>query len=385
MGVSTSRIEEDKALQLCRERKKFVRQALDGRCSLAATHVTYVQSLRNTGTALRKFVEPEGPIESSLYTSTNATPEPRSATGKSVSHLSFSSPKFSQPVDAAKTHSPFPSLPSSSRFQENHMKFRGFSSKKVEEKPPSPVIETVISSNSPQNVTPRSTEQAESSQFEDSPLPPESPPWDYFNLHRTDHEFSFQKGKGMNQMYENVDDLRRVREEEGIPELEDEEEKASLHEREESRDSEDEFDEPSADTLVRSFENLNRLHEHDAPSTSPTMPSVESVASESEFVNGRKINSPDLSPVRPNPSIAPFPTEVKKTPVKEDCIESKVAAKDFLSSIKDIEFLFIKASESGKEVPRMLEANKLHFRPIFPEKESMSSLSLSLSVKFFLF
>jgi hypothetical protein len=48
--------------------------------------------------------------------------------------------------------------------------------------------------------------------------------------------------------------------------------------------------------------------------------------------------------------------------------------------MKDIEYLFIKASDSGKEVPRMLEANKLHFRPLAPGKESMASLSLSLSL-----
>ncbi|KAJ4906246.1 hypothetical protein Rs2_09904 [Raphanus sativus] len=75
MGATTSRIDEDKALQLCRERKKFVQQALDGRCLLAAAHVSYVQSLKNTGTALRKFAETEVPVESSLYTSTtSATP-----------------------------------------------------------------------------------------------------------------------------------------------------------------------------------------------------------------------------------------------------------------------------------------------------------------------
>lgn len=382
MGVSSSKLEEDKALQLCRERKKFVRQALDGRCSLAATHVMYVQSLRNTGTALRKFVEPEGPIESSLYTSTNATPEPLSLTGKSPSQFSFS-PNFSQHVETTGIHSPSPSPPTSSRFQANHMKFRGFSYKKVEEKPPSPAIEAVISSNTPQNTTPRSTEPAESSQFEDSPLPPETQPWDYFADHPIDHQFSFQEGRGMNQQYESADDLRRLREEEGIPELEDEEEKASFHEKEQqSQDLEDDFDEPAPQTLVRPFENRNRLHDHNAPSASPTMPSAESVASESELVNGGRSNSPSLSPVRATSSIAAHPTDQKEAPVKEDCIENKVASKDFFSSMKDIELLFIKASDSGKEVPRMLEANKLHFRPIFEEKDSDSMASTILKACF---
>ncbi|KAJ9189088.1 hypothetical protein P3X46_000419 [Hevea brasiliensis] len=383
MGVTSSKIEDDKALQLCRERKKFVRQALDGRCSLAAAHVTYVQSLKNTGTALRKFFEPEAPVESSLYTSTNATPEPLALTEKSLSHFSISSRSLSHPVDAIENLSPSPSPPSSSRFQANHMKFRGFSSKKVEEKPPVVVTGTVTSSSTPQNTTPRSTEKPETSPFEASSVPPGNPPWDYFGLFNPiDHQFSFQEGKEMKSGLENVDDFRRLREEEGIPELEDEEEKHSFHASEESEDSEDEFDDPPVDTLVRSFENLNRVQDHVVSSASSAMPSTGSVTSETELVNGEKSNSPDLSPLRtPSPAVA-ISSETKKIPVKEDRTENKVSPKDFFTSIKDIDSLFIKASEAGKEVPRMLEANKLRFRPIVPAKENGSVASTFLKACF---
>ncbi|KAF5751654.1 hypothetical protein HS088_TW02G00670 [Tripterygium wilfordii] len=369
MGAANSKIEEEKALLLCRERKKFVRQALDGRCSLAAAHVAYIQSLKLTGTALRKFLAPEAPIESSLYTSTTATPEPVALTEKSLSQFSFSSPTLSQPVEATENLSPSPSPPSSTRFQVNHMRFRGFSSNKVEEKHPLPVTGTVTSSSTPQNVTPYSSNKPETSPFEGSSG---TPPWDFFGFfHPIDHQFSFQDGKGMNQGFENLDRTRQLREEEGIPELEDEEEKASSHEREESQDSEDEFDESPTDTLVRSFENLNRIHDHRVPSAAPTMPSAASVASESELLNGEKSNSPHISPPRTPSSAVTNPT-TKETPVKEDGAANKVAPKDFLSSMKDIEYLFMKASESGKEVSRMLDANKLHFRPIVPGKESGS-------------
>ncbi|XVF05640.1 hypothetical protein REPUB_Repub05bG0190000 [Reevesia pubescens] len=370
MGASGSKIEEDKALQLCRERKKYVRQALDGRCSLAAAHVAYIETLKSTGTALRKFVELEAPVESSLYTSTNATPEPLALTEKSLSQFSYSSPSFSQRVDATETFSPSPSPPTSSHFQVNHMKFGVMSSKKIEEKPPLPDIRLVTSSSTPHNITPPSTAKPESSPFEASSLPPGTPQWDFFGLwHPIDHQLSFQEGKELNQGSETVDDLRRPREEEGLPELEDDE-GASLHESEETQGSEDEFDdEPPVDTLVRSFENLNRVNDHKIANASSAIPSAVSVASETDFVNGEKSNSPDLSPLRGTPSSVSIPTEIKKTPVKEDGSENQVAPKDFLSVMKDIEFLFIKASDSGKEVPRMLEANKLHFRPIFPGKE----------------
>nr|KYP73184.1 hypothetical protein KK1_005797 [Cajanus cajan] len=314
MGASSSKMEDDKALQLCRERKKFVRQALDGRCSLAAAHVSYIQSLKNIGTALRKFTEPEGPIEPSLYTSTNATQEqPLALTERT---LSFSSPSVSHHID--ETFSPTPSPPSSSsKFRANHMKLSSISSKKIEEKPPVPVLGIVTSSGTTTTTAQNASVMSETAAFGDSSLPAGTPQWDFFGLfHPIDHQFSFQDGKGMHQDIGNVDDIQRLRDEEGIPE-----------------DSEDEFDEePTAETLVQRFENLNR---------SNTLP----------------------------------PPETNKPRVKGSHSENKVTPKNFFLSVRDIELLFIKASESGKEVPRMLEANKFHFRPIFPGKENGSLVS----------
>jgi len=376
MGASSSKMEDDKALQLCRERKKFVRQALDGRCSLAAAHVSYIQSLKNTGTALRKFTEPEGPIEPSLYT--NATPEqPLALTERT---LSFSSPSVSHHIDAAEheTFSPTPSPPSSSsKFRANHMKHSTISSKKVEERPPVPVIGIVTSSGT--------TTQNASVAFEDSSLPAGTPQWDFFGLfHPIDHQFSFQDGKGMHQDMGNADDIQRLREEEGIPELEDDEEKSSSHGREHSRDSEDEFDEePTAETLVQRFENLNRANSsHVQADATPatTRPLSGHSASEVESVNGEKGKSANLSTSKTAPMAALPPPETNKPMEKESHSENKVTPKNFFSSVRDIELLFNKASESGKEVPRMLEANKFHFRPIFPGKES----NLAVSLLFFL-
>ncbi|XP_042514897.1 protein ROLLING AND ERECT LEAF 2-like [Macadamia integrifolia] len=375
MGASNSKIEEDKALQLCRERKKFVRQALDGRCSLAAAHVTYIQSLKNTGTALRKFVEPEASIESSLYTSTSATPEPLALTEKSLSQFSYSSPSLSQRVEAAETLSPTPSPPLSGRFRVNYMKAGGGSSRTVEERA-FPVTRTLKSSSSTlQNLTPRSGERPETSPFQDPPLPPEVP-WDYFGLpHSIDNQFSFHDGRGLNHDgLDSHDDITHPREEEGMSELEDEEQKSSYSGRMESEESEDEFDEPSTENLVRSFENRNRVLDSHSTNTSPIP--------EAKILNGDKSKSPDLTPLRTTASVAPLPIYDKKLAEIDAGTENKLAPKDFLSIIKEVELLFLKASESGKEVPRMLEANKFHFRPIFPGKEGHSRTSMFLKACF---
>ncbi|MCD7459014.1 hypothetical protein HAX54_039810 [Datura stramonium] len=358
MGASNSKLEEDKALQLCRERKKFVRQALDGRCNLAATHIAYIESLRITGTALRRFAEPEAPVESSIYTSVSATPELLALTEKSLSHFSFSSRSISHHVDATENILPSPSPPTSSRYHANHMKFRGTFSRKVEEKPSVPV-NVSVTSGTPQNSTPRSTERPEASPFEIPPFPSESSPWDYFGL-------TSQDGRA-----ENGNDNRHLGDEDRIPASEDEEEHYSSPGRDGSQVSDDEFDEPSTETLVRSFQNVNRTTDHASISGSPEITSVRRAVSEAKSLNGEKSKSPDLSPLRAAPS-GPADDNDMKTPVKENDAENKIAPKDFFFSIKDIEYLFIKASESGREVPRMLEANKFHFRPIFPGKESGS-------------
>ncbi|CAA7018407.1 unnamed protein product [Microthlaspi erraticum] len=357
MGASTSRIDEDKALQLCRDRKKFVQQALDGRCLLAAAHVSYVQSLKSTGTALRRFAETEVPVESSLYTSTSATPEqqPLALTEKSASHPSYSPPPASH--SHHDTYSPPSSPPGSSSFQVNHMKFKGFSSKKVEEKPPVSIVATVTSSS----IIPpsRSVEKMESTPSEESSsMPSETPPWDYFGLsHPIDNQFSSSSHVGNGHVSRSV---------KGEDETPDDGENFSFQEREESRDSDDdEFDEPTSDTLVRSFENFNRVRrDHSA------LPQREGV--ENEFSDAEKSKTPELSPpVTPLAAATP----VNKTPNKRDHTENKLPPRDFLSSMKEIELHFVKASETGKEVPRMLEANKLHFRPIVPSKESGAGAS----------
>ncbi|BAT89071.1 hypothetical protein VIGAN_05275200 [Vigna angularis var. angularis] len=367
MGASSSKMDDDKALQLCRERKKFVRQALDGRCSLAAAHVSYVQSLKSTGTALRKFTEPEAPI-------TNATLEPFE---KTLSQFSLSSRSVSQHIDTTETFSPTPSPPSSSKFQANHMKFSSSSSKKVEEKLPVPVVGIVTSSGTPHDAAAQTPEKFDpSASAGDYSLPVETPPWDYFGLfHPIDHQFSFQEGKVMHQdMVGNADDITQLMEEEGIPELEDDE-KVSSNGREDSTDSEDEFDdEPATDNLVQRFENFNRVNDHvranDAPAT--IKPLKGDSASEFEHVNVEKGNSPVVSQLETASTEVELPTESNKLTENENRSE-KVVPKDIFSGMKDIEFLFIKASESGKEVPRMLEANKLHFRPLIPAKESRSA------------
>lgn len=370
MGASSSTLEDDKALQLCRDRKKFVRQALDGRCSLAAAHYSYIESLRNIGTALRKFAESQATAESSVYTSTTATTathEPLVQNGRSHSHLPSSSSSLTQHVDASDTRSL--TLPNSDRFQANYMRAGLSSSTTVEERLFPPVKTLRSTPSTPQNETPQSIDRPQTPQDEDFHLHPESPAWDYFGLlHPIDKQFSFQEVNGMNHGFDNADDIRRFREEEGIPELE--EEKVSFIGHTESEESEDEFEEPSTDTLVQKYEN-RRVTDPDSSSMSSGVSSTKNISSENKVLDEANNNSLVTSKT----DLAVTPSHEKEKPEEEPGSPNNVTPKDFLSSIKEIELLFVNASDSGKEVPRMLEANKLHFRPIFPGKEGGSVTS----------
>lgn len=265
------------------------------------------------------------------------------------------------------------------------MKFRGSFAKKVEEKPPVVVTGTISSLSTPQNITPHSHEQAEASPSQTPIREPETPPWDFFGLsHPIDSHFSSREQE-VAHGFEFSDDLGHDREHEGFPELEDEEENVSCRDQSQGSESEDEFDDdPSSDTLVRSFKNLNREESLGTIGASPSMPTVANTASENELVNEEKINSPKLSPLKTMANTAKSsetmatPRDAKVTPMKGDSVEHKIAPKDFVSSMRDVEYLFVKASDSGKEVPRMLEANKLHFRPLLPGQEPGASATSSL-------
>ncbi|XP_076883373.1 protein ALTERED PHOSPHATE STARVATION RESPONSE 1-like [Bidens hawaiensis] len=59
MGISQSKTDKCEALKLCKQRKIFIKQAIDSRYDFSAAHLAYTQSLREIGIALRRFAESE--------------------------------------------------------------------------------------------------------------------------------------------------------------------------------------------------------------------------------------------------------------------------------------------------------------------------------------
>lgn len=362
-GLTGSKTEEDKALQLCRERKKSVRQAVDGWGSLVYAHFMFVQSLRNVGTALTKFFETESPNGSPSYASMSTTPEPIALTEKSTFQFSSSPPSGSHRFHSKGALSPS-LLPTSSSVRASCMKFQGSCSTKVEETLASPATQTVTSSCTPENVPHCSSKKPETSPLKNPAVPPGSPLWDFFgHSHPIDHQFPFLEGKGARQGLENSDDVRKLMDEKEVYEPGYDEEKDSFSSAEGSLDSEDEFSMASVDTPVGISKNSREVNDEGKPSLSPTR------ASGMNSLKGEKGYSPDLSPLRKTSPVADLEADAENISFEEDSSGAKFHPKDFISSINDIERLFLKASEYGKEVPRMLEANKLNIQLVCPGKE----------------
>ncbi|KAI3409519.1 DUF632 domain-containing protein, partial [Psidium guajava] len=284
---------------------------------------------------------------------TSATPAPLACTEKSIVQFSSSPPSGSHCSHGKGTLSPSLS-PASSSVRAGHTKVQGSYSTSVEETLAPPATQTVTSSCAPENVPHCSSKKPETSPLKNPVVPPGSPLWDYFGQsHPIDRQFSFLEGKGVREASDNSDYEKEVFE----PEYD------SFSSAEGSLDSEDEFSMASADTPFGTSENSNRVNDEGKPSLSPKR------ALGMNSLKGEKSYSPVLSPLRKTSPVVDLEADAEKISFEEDSSGAKFHPKDFISSINDIVRLFLKASEFGKEVPWMLEANKLNMQLVCPTKE----------------
>lgn len=193
MGCSNSKLGEDEAVQICRDRKRFIKQAVEHRTSFASSHIAYIQSLRKVSDALREYIEGDEPHEF-------VTPaKMMSSTSEGFIELSQSKvePKLEVSYLVASETRPV----------------------QVEEKPPT--------SPETYHVETYGADSFFGMNMNNSPnIPPPSPQnsqWDFFwnPFSSLDYYgYNYDNRKGME------DEVRRVREEEGIPDLEEEEDES---------------------------------------------------------------------------------------------------------------------------------------------------------------
>ncbi|KAL1190326.1 Protein ALTERED PHOSPHATE STARVATION RESPONSE 1 [Cardamine amara subsp. amara] len=277
MGCSNSKTsmkkkKNNEPLHLCKERKRFVKQAMDSRCALAAAHVSYIRSLRNIGICLRHYAEAETADES--YPSLTAT-EPEKSPSHNSSYLDDS------PLSHNSTPNPNPKplLNLSYAKTETANSAVTFTINPLSDCDDD--LEETMPAFSPPLPRPRR---------------PETSSWDYFDT--CDDGFDSFRFVGLSEQTDIDCDASSVL---GLEKLtKGNVAKCGMALKESSF---------KAEQRKQSCEDEGGNGEREDPS---------------EFITHR--------------------------------------AKDFVSSIKDIEHKFFRASESGREVSRMLEANKIRVR-----------------------
>ncbi|KAL8143475.1 hypothetical protein V2J09_016507 [Rumex salicifolius] len=315
MGSSSSKSENTEALGLCKLRRKLIKQAIESRYALAASHVSYIDSLRNIGVSLRRFAEAEVLIET--------------CADKSPSH-SYASPSPSHIVD-----SPLQNETSVPRL--SYMKSSSAAALTVRFHPASNI----------------SVVDDESIAF---PMPPPPPPipgsgsWDYFTPVHEDESFRFMGHTEIGVAFDADLEMWGT----------DQEKEKIVHDRSAKDDSElAHTSKMSSNRMSPVSEAENGVHESvDAQSTDC---SARDLVNKGSYDGNKPGKEKELGHEREDPS--EFITH---------------RAKDFVSSIKDIEHRFFRASEAGKEVSKMLEVNKI--RVGYAEATGDSSDSAALSV-----
>ncbi|GER45787.1 hypothetical protein STAS_22767, partial [Striga asiatica] len=212
MGCSTSKLDDEEAVRLCKDRKKFIRQAVEHRTKFASGHMAYIQAMRRVSVALREYLDGDNPRD--FFLDPFTTPPKKTGPG----FISIKTPdSFS--VTSCKI---------------NYFRSGGNnSSVSVEERPP----------RSPDTYRVESYTHYGSSFFEYLPnnghnYYPTPPPlqhssprasssqWEFFwNPFSSLDYYGYPTTNGLDQsmmLDDESDGIRQVREEEGIPDLEEE-------------------------------------------------------------------------------------------------------------------------------------------------------------------
>ncbi|PKA63939.1 hypothetical protein AXF42_Ash004949 [Apostasia shenzhenica] len=227
MGCSASKLEDEEAVQLCRDRRNFIKQAVEQRNRFASGHLAYIESMRRVSVSLLRYVEAEDHyLLSDSYNTPPFTP---------VKRLS---PEITGIPLKSFTATPDEKIKSSFRTV-NYLRSGGNPSILVEELPE--VDETVriesfypvdhygvdsffSSQASPVNTSSPSFFSSPFNRISHQPQSPQaSSQWDCFwNPFSSLDPYGYPLGSSFDRI-ENDEDmvgLRQVREAEGIPELE---------------------------------------------------------------------------------------------------------------------------------------------------------------------
>ncbi|XP_059623416.1 protein ALTERED PHOSPHATE STARVATION RESPONSE 1-like [Cornus florida] len=315
MGCAASRSsdEDDDVVSLCRERKRLMKSAVELRYKLADAYCKYNQSLHAVALAIRLFVARHSSPSSPFLITFPSRSEPKNETLVSNPMYLQQRPSESKTHEAVPCKSPVNRVSSHSSNLEKENLEREEDDNEDEG---GEVCEHFYGG-------------------EDPPMP--SPEfdfgWDFFN------PFDGVKTEVVNGFSQSSDDdLRAVREAEGIPELEEEDE-----ERESSGERKAVMEDDGERKAVMEDDG-DVGHEEEARTT----------------VGDAKLSQGEHKGLK--------------------VIDTPTSGRELLEALKDVEDHFIRAYDSGVEISKMLETNVVHLQPDLEEiKESSSKLTQSIT------
>ncbi|CAL9150616.1 unnamed protein product [Musa hybrid cultivar] len=310
-GCAASRLggsgEDDDPVALCRERKRLIRAAVERRYDLAAAHAAYIHSLNAVAAAIDIFVARLSAPAPLLITLPAASGDGDPAPASSSCAYLRQMPSEPKTESVAYHPSPPPSSPSNS------------SSAGYADAADAVEAEEEDHEEEEEEEDMRAGETSCGYFFSAArPRPPSPPPevfgWDFFSpfdeVRPAEEPVVMIRGLDPN----SDEDLRAVREQEGIPELEEAEE-----------EEEEEDNEAKDGTVVDDKEKMVALGVGETP----------------ESGGGRMV-------VQGSDAGQEQELAVLETPEK---------GRELLQALRDVEDHFIRAYNAGKEVSRMLEAN----------------------------
>ncbi|KAG2266909.1 hypothetical protein Bca4012_075615 [Brassica carinata] len=264
MGCSHSKLDDEESVQICKDRKRFIKQAIEHRTKFASSHIAYIQSLRKVSDALHDFIEgdnykpPHDFLQDSFVTPVKRLPPSRSRRLSSSSRSGGGGGEFITISPSSMPQKMIQDKPRT-KVRASYLMANRTRPVRVEERSPETFRVESFSPPSQQygeadgffgmnmNMN-MNTSAASSSSFWNplsSPeqqrlsthnIPPPSPQnsqWDFFwnpfsYLEYYGYNNSYDRGSVDNNRSGTKDDevrgLRRVREEEGIPDLEEDDE-----------------------------------------------------------------------------------------------------------------------------------------------------------------
>lgn len=103
MGCTSSKLDDLPAVALCRERCTFLDEAIHQRYSLAASHLSYINSLTSIGHSLHHFIQ----LDSTISTAAATSPPPPPKTNTNNHHLSTTKHSSPSPPHSDSGHLDF--------------------------------------------------------------------------------------------------------------------------------------------------------------------------------------------------------------------------------------------------------------------------------------